>query len=476
MRFELSHAVNPPCVFLVDWSQLRGRLDAEYNRALLATQIRSTHPTYKVRELVKSRTGGTPSKLNQSYWQGTIPWASPKDFAGFHLVDTEDHISPAAVSRSATAVVPAGSLLVVFRSGVLQHSLPVAVTTRSTAINQDVKALIPSSAVSAEYLGAYFIIFGKRLLPLITKSGATVQSINTAQFDELGIPIPDARIQRQVVNQLVAAFEREAASEATALKLIASIDDVVLDEIGIPKNIEMPDTLDDRVFKLCFGSFTGRRWDPNYAWQMRRFLSKLESCAYPIRKLRDFIATVQYGISERATSEEVGIPMLRMLNLQDGQWCLDDMKHIALTDKEKKAFLLKKGDILFNRTNSKELIGKCIVFNFDEEYVFASYLVRVSLKTDAELLPDFVVAYMASSLGRIQIDAVSRQIAGMTNINAEEIRELMIPALGVKNQERVCEKVASIREQARVLRQKAREDLEKAKRRIEGLILGEAIP
>src|SRR5204863_318044 len=130
------------------------------------------------------------------------------DFGPFHLVDTEDHISEAAVDASATTVVPAGSLLVVFRSGVLQHSLPVTVTTRDTAINQDLKALLPSGGASAEYLGAYFVIFGKRLLPLITKSGATVQSINTAQFDELGIPVPGERIQKKVVRELVAAFQR----------------------------------------------------------------------------------------------------------------------------------------------------------------------------------------------------------------------------------------------------------------------------
>lgn len=472
MSFSLSKEVNPPCVFLVQSNQLRGRLDAEYNRALLGTRIESIFPSYKVRELANSRTGGTPSKSNLAYWQGMIPWASPKDFGPFHLADTEDHISEAAVDASATTVVPAGSLLVVFRSGVLQHSLPVTVTTCETAINQDLKALLPSGGASAEYLAAYFVIFGKRLLPLITKSGATVQSINTAQFDELGIPVPGERIQKKVVSELVNAFQRQADSEKKALQLLAGLDDVLLDELGISRKPEPPNTLESRIFKSEFGELTGQRWDPNHATQMRRFLSRIKGCKYPVHKLKDFVATVQYGISERATADEVGVPMLRMLNLQDGEWTLDDLKYIAMSDKEKEPYLLNKGDILFNRTNSKELVGKCNVVDFDGEYVFASYLMRVTLKPDAEMLPEFIVAYMASSLGRIQIDAVSRQIAGMTNINAEEVRELLIPAIGRKNQERVCKSVASIREQARALRQKARADLEKAKSDIEALILG----
>jgi type I restriction enzyme, S subunit len=146
---------------------------------------------------------------------------------------------------------------------------------------------------------------------------------------------------------------------------------------------------------------------------------------------------VQYGISELATEERVGVPMLRMINLQSDTWDLSDLKYIAMSEKERNPYLLRPGDILFNRTNSKELVGKCAVFTLSDEYVFASYLIRVRLKKDS-LLPDYVVAYLASPLGRRQIDAVSRQIAGMTNINAEEIRELLIPVPNRTMQEKVA--------------------------------------
>jgi restriction endonuclease S subunit len=109
-----------------------------------------------------------------------------------------------------------------------------------------------------------------------------------------------------------------------------------------------------------------------------------------------------------------------------------------MSPEEKKPYLIKQGDILFNRTNSKELVGKCCVFDIPGEFVFASYLIRVRLNQDA-LLPDYVAAYLASPLGRLQIDAVSRQIAGMTNINAEEIRELRIPVPSKVVQEKVVD-------------------------------------
>ena len=178
------------------------------------------------------------------------------------------------------------------------------------------------------------------------------------------------------------------------------------------------------------------RWDPNYYRCMSEFQNRIQDCPFPIEKLKKSLDLVQYGISERATEEPVGVPMLRMINLQDDTWDLADLKYIQMTECEKKPYLLEKGDILFNRTNSKELVGKCGVFNLPGEYVFASYLIRVRVRQET-LQPDYITAFLSSGMGRIQIDAVSRQIAGMTNINAEEIRDLLIPTLDDKAQETV---------------------------------------
>jgi type I restriction enzyme S subunit len=88
--------------------------------------------------------GGTPSKSNPSFWvKDGLPWVSPKDMKRLLIDDAEDHISEAAVRASTTNVIPKDSILVVTRSGILSHSLPVAKAARSVAINQDMKALIP---------------------------------------------------------------------------------------------------------------------------------------------------------------------------------------------------------------------------------------------------------------------------------------------------------------------------------------------
>ena len=135
---------------------------------------------------------------------------------------------------------------------------------------------------------------------------------------------------------------------------------------------------------------------------------------------------VQYGISELATEEKKGLAIIRMNNLQDDGWDFSDLKYIELPPEEAATYRLESGDILFNRTNSKELVGKCEVFREPGDWVFASYLIRVSVDK-TKVLPDFVSALLNTKAGRAQIDRVSRQIVGMSNVNAEELRDLNIP-------------------------------------------------
>lgn len=135
---------------------------------------------------------------------------------------------------------------------------------------------------------------------------------------------------------------------------------------------------------------------------------------------------VQYGTSERCTSEPTGVPVLRIPNLQADGWDLSDLKYLELTTEALATYRLKKGDILFNRTNgSRELVGKCEVFDFDGDWVFASYLIRIRLNT-TQAVPEFITAFLNTYWGRRQVEHVSRQIM-MSNINAEEIRALRVP-------------------------------------------------
>ena len=166
----------------------------------------------------------------------------------------------------------------------------------------------------------------------------------------------------------------------------------------------------------------------------RIFHNVYSKSRFPLKSLRELVTYVQYGISAPATETKVGYPILRMNNLQNDGWELSNLKYIELTENEIETYRLQNGDILFNRTNSKELVGKCEVFKEKGDWVFASYLVRVRID-ESIALPDFVSIFLNTPSGRVQIDRVSRQIIGMANINAEEIRDLVIPIAPLDRQQ-----------------------------------------
>lgn len=171
---------------------------------------------------------------------------------------------------------------------------------------------------------------------------------------------------------------------------------------------------------------TGARLDPQFLELKRRKEIRYARPLYPLAKIGELAEFIQYGISERANTDGAGVPMIRMNNLQPLGWDFSDLKHIELGEVALKKHRLEQGDILFNRTNSKELVGKCEVFNAPGDWVFASYLIRVRLDR-SRALPEFVSAFLNTEAGRMQIDQVSRQIAGMSNVNAEELKELDVP-------------------------------------------------
>lgn len=196
------------------------------------------------------------------------------------------------------------------------------------------------------------------------------------------------------------------------------------------------------------GEITGRV-DVNY-WRLTPLFHQLFSnprfTTVPIGTVVDL---VQYGCSSLATEEPIGVPMLRMNNLQNDGWDLSELKYILMSEEELDRYRLEPGDLLFNRTNSKELVGKCDVFGEPGNWVFASYLIRVRLDS-AKVLPQFASDFLNTRAGRLQIDRLSRQIIGMTNINAEELKEILLPVPPDINTQ---EKLVSAMNEARAARQ-----------------------
>lgn len=146
---------------------------------------------------------------------------------------------------------------------------------------------------------------------------------------------------------------------------------------------------------------------------------------FPEIELRDVIAETQYGTAKKAGSEG-RLPVLRMGNLSYlGQLLTHDMKYMDLEPNEIGRFTVKRGDILFNRTNSPDLVGKTVVYDRDDVMVFAGYLIRVRLTDRA--LPSYVSSVLNSEYGKQTLRNMCKTIIGMANINAQELRRIQMP-------------------------------------------------
>jgi type I restriction enzyme S subunit len=159
--------------------------------------------------------GGTPSTDNLSLWNGGIPWVSSVDVKTKYLYTTKRNISKAGLERSSSNLAPKGSIIIVTRSGILQHTLPVAELKTEMAINQDIKCLIQKPSLFASFLLRFVEGYNNELLVETRQQGATVESIDMENFYNFPLPLPPLSEQKAIV----AHIETKSAKIDRALGL-----------------------------------------------------------------------------------------------------------------------------------------------------------------------------------------------------------------------------------------------------------------
>ena len=173
---------------------------------------------------------------------------------------------------------------------------------------------------------------------------------------------------------------------------------------------------------------------------------------WPIRRISDLLESVKYGSSAKA-SLEGEVPILRMNNLTySGEMDLTDLKYITANQAEEK-YLVHPGDILFNRTNSKELVGKTAVYEGPAPMAYAGYLVRGRVLQGH--VPEYISAFLNSKWGKAILRNMCKNIVGMANINAKEFGSIELPVPPSHLQARFQRSCHAIREQKRTLQHHA---------------------
>ncbi len=151
--------------------------------------------------------GGTPSKKRTEWWQGTIPWASPKDLKVPRLEDTQDHISEEALAEG-SRLAPAGTIFIVVRGMILARDLPVAITKVPMAFNQDLKAISPEDDIEPDYLFYTLTAYKRLLAKEIGTSAHGTRRLGSSALEGWLLPLPPRQEQRQIGDAIYAVDKK----------------------------------------------------------------------------------------------------------------------------------------------------------------------------------------------------------------------------------------------------------------------------
>ena len=347
----------------------------------------------KLGEICAFQSGGTPSKNKPEYFGGEIPWISTTALNGGKIneADAVAWITPKAIRESAAKIVPANSIMVGTRVGIGK----VAINTVEMSTSQDVISLIGID--KDKWYKPYLckLLLSKKDYFNSQARGATIKGIKIDVVANIDVPEIDYATQRKVAATL---------NKIETLIVLRKQQLAKLDELVKARFVEM------------FGTFPANpfRWS--------------------IGKIQDVVSDVRYG-SSRPAVEGGKYPYLRMNNITySGELDLRDTKRIDIPDSELDKCTVRRGDVLFNRTNSKELVGKTCVYNRDELMVLAGFVIRVRI--NERIRPEVLSAFLNMDFSKRMLIGMCKTAIGQANINAKELQniDLYIPPIELQDQ------------------------------------------
>jgi type I restriction enzyme S subunit len=350
--------------------------------------------------------GGTPTKSKAEYWKGNIPWFSPKDIKKFELSTSQDCISQLAIDSSTTRLVEARTLLVVGRSGVLAHTLPIGITQQTSTFNQDIKAIVPSSNFYPEYVAYYLMANQQKILKEGVKRGPTVHSLISDFIEELEIPLLAFEQQRLIATQL----KNQLAEVETVRKAVQA-------------QWEEVQQLKSKALESVLAGVSN--WQPM-------------GCALRVQS--------GYAFKSEAFKRS-GVRLLRNANILPGKVYWDDTVYLSEDDAQRHAnYVLHAGDVLISldRPIISSGIKVARVQATDLPALLLQRVGRFVLDTN-KLDADYLYAYLQTERFMAQISG-HEQSVGVPHISPGQVEAALMPLPDLTVQKEMAKRLTQITE------------------------------
>ncbi|MBX3151521.1 restriction endonuclease subunit S [Candidatus Obscuribacterales bacterium] len=156
---------------------------------------------------------------------------------------------------------------------------------------------------------------------------------------------------------------------------------------------------------------------------------------WKVMSVEQVTSLCQYGLS-MPLHDSGRYPILRMMNYDDGKITAEDLKYVDLDQSDFASYKLSKGEILFNRTNSADLVGKVGIFMLDGDFVFASYLVRL-VADQSVMMPEYLNYYLNSELGQRRLLSYATPGVSQSNISAGNLKKVLVPVPPLEEQREI---------------------------------------
>lgn len=355
--------------------------------------------------------GSTPKTSIDSYWGGEYPWVTPAELNGAKYIDkTERTITDEALAHTNLQLLPVGTVLLSSRAPIGK----LAITKIPMYCNQGFKNIIPGDSLYNEF--AYWYLTYKKDYIISLGRGATFKEISKSITEKIPIPIPSLEEQKQICSLL------------DKLSLV------------IEKKKQQVKELDNLAQAIFYDMF-GDPVENEKGWEVKKF--------------GDECSEMKYGTS-RPSCENGKYPYLRMCNISnDGHLDLNNLKTIDVPNEEVEKCIVRYGDILFNRTNSIELIGKTCMFDSETPMIIAGYIIRVRLSEKLE--SRFISCLFNMPSIKKKLRAMAKGAVNQANINSRELASVIIPIPPLSLQQSFAQKVESIERQKELINQSIRE-------------------
>ena len=439
--------------------------------------------------------GGTPSAgdVDNFATPGTgVPWLTPADLGGFSeqfISRGVRDLSENGLQTSSATLMPAGTVLFTSRAPIGY----VAIAANPISTNQGFKSIVPYVPDCSRFIALAMKTFSAEIDA--KAPGTTFKEVSGKIVAGVPFPLPPLAEQHRIVAKVdelmalcyrleAARTEREATRDRMAAASLVRLNDPDPDPVVFRnhaafalENLTPLTTRTDqsKALRQTILNLAARgklvEQDPNdepIGEALERIgierdelvqlkiirrdkpLAKIGADEPPFeippewrwKRISEVALFTQYGTSTKSIHSGQGIPVLTMGNIQDGAVVWGDEKKIPAPSEELPALFLKQFDLLYNRTNSAELVGKTgIYLGEDDCKTFASYLIRIQLSRRSSS-PHYVnLAMNAPVFRETQIVPLIKKQTGQANVNGTALKNMLIPLPPLPEQHRIVAKV-----------------------------------